>query len=486
MAELNFPNITGAVQQGYAFGTQQRQNAVAERQSAVQFEQEQEKYGEERQAKTLVNMAKMLTTLPAQARPAMYQKMVPVLRNNIGLNVPDAYDDTSAQMIDQTAQSILQAYSGEQEDTTPADIRSLQILQGNPELLDLDLRRRQAGGMVPKLVETSQGYGWGTPGAGIQLAPLEGVAGQQSPQAAPAPALFAALGQKYGIQPTSVQRSTERNTDVGGVPNSYHLSGQAADWVVPQQYKAQFMQDARANGYEAIDEGDHIHIEPAGSRGGPAQGGGSIAQPRPPDRTPPAGYRTTTDGNLEVIPGGPADKPEQSKPMPASILKMRQEAREALSVSEGIDSELARIYDDLDEGRLELGLIRNQLYKAANVTGQSTDASRRYQGMTSTFEKLRNDSLRLNNGVQTEGDAQRAWKELLGNLNDTDNVKEQLRRIRRLNERAIMLHQENMEAIDQEYGRGQRAASGPQPGTVEGGYRFRGGDPSDQNNWEAI
>lgn len=69
----------------------------------------------------------------------------------------------------------------------PSDIRSLQYLQNNPELLKLDRERRQAGGMVPKLVQTDQGYGWGTPGAGIQLAPMGGVAGQPQPQGGEVP-----------------------------------------------------------------------------------------------------------------------------------------------------------------------------------------------------------------------------------------------------------------------------------------------------------
>lgn len=35
-------------------------------------------------------------------------------------------------------------------------------------------------------------------------------------------------------------------------------------------------------------------------------------------------------------------------------------------------------------------------------------------------------------------------------------------------------------------GGGDPASSGPQPGTVEDGYRFRGGDPADQSNWEPV
>lgn len=60
----------------------------------------------------------------------------------------------------------------------PSDIRSLKLLQEDPELAALDRERRQAGGMVPKLVQTAQGYGWGIPGGEIQLAPMGGVAAQ--------------------------------------------------------------------------------------------------------------------------------------------------------------------------------------------------------------------------------------------------------------------------------------------------------------------
>ena len=79
---------------------------------------------------------------------------------------------------------------------------------------------------------------------------------------------FTGLASKHGAQITSITRTPEENRRVGGVANSYHLTSQAGDFVVPQQNKAQFMADARAMGLEAIDEGDHIHVEPP-SRGAP-------------------------------------------------------------------------------------------------------------------------------------------------------------------------------------------------------------------------
>lgn len=76
---------------------------------------------------------------------------------------------------------------------------------------------------------------------------------------------FPALAGQFGLTPTSILRSPQHNADVGGVPNSFHLTGQAADWVVPPSQKPQFVAQAKQMGYQVIDEGDHVHIEPPGS-----------------------------------------------------------------------------------------------------------------------------------------------------------------------------------------------------------------------------
>lgn len=89
--------------------------------------------------------------------------------------------------------------------------------------------------------------------------------GSLSPgQAAPAnhAQAFTQLASEFpGATMTSGTRSAERNSQVGGQPNSQHLAGTAADYAVPANQKPAFISRARQLGYSAIDEGDHIHLQ---------------------------------------------------------------------------------------------------------------------------------------------------------------------------------------------------------------------------------
>lgn len=61
---------------------------------------------------------------------------------------------------------------------------------------------------------------------------------------------------------TSWQRTVARNTDLGGRPDSFHLEGLGADLETDiSSDSAALVEDARARGLDAVDEGDHVHIE---------------------------------------------------------------------------------------------------------------------------------------------------------------------------------------------------------------------------------
>jgi hypothetical protein len=70
------------------------------------------------------------------------------------------------------------------------------------------------------------------------------------------------------VRISSGRRSRWRNRLVGGSPTSFHLSGRAADFVVPSEAVAWFVQTARAQRVspnctgpeEVINEGDHVHV----------------------------------------------------------------------------------------------------------------------------------------------------------------------------------------------------------------------------------
>lgn len=93
---------------------------------------------------------------------------------------------------------------------------------------------------------------------------------------------FNSLGAMPGVQVSSLYRDPEHNRKVGGVANSQHTAGTAGDFVVPPQDRAAFIARARQKGYEAIDEGDHVHVElPPGARASSSFGGRGAAIPIP-------------------------------------------------------------------------------------------------------------------------------------------------------------------------------------------------------------
>ena len=102
-----------------------------------------------------------------------------------------------------------------------------------------------------------------------------------SPQANTSLRSAASIGARWG-QVTSTVRSAARNRAVGGVRNSWHLSGRAIDiarraGVTHAQIAAAY----RAAGYhliESLDEGDHSHFAfGSGAAMGRRSGGSSRA-----------------------------------------------------------------------------------------------------------------------------------------------------------------------------------------------------------------
>jgi len=172
----------------------------------------------------------------------------------------------------------------------------------------------------------------------------------------------------------------------------------------------------------------------------------------------PAGYRFTQseDGEsvLEPIPGGPKDasNPAPAKPMPTSALKMQQEELDTIGSASGIQADLAAFDKQIADRKLNLGVVSNLINQGRNMAGMSTEQSRNLASFKAMLEKLRNDSLRLNKGVQTDGDAQRAWNELITNINDPNVVRQRIAEIRALNDRAVQLRRLNIDTIRNNFG----------------------------------
>jgi len=137
--------------------------------------------------------------------------------------------------------------------------------------------------------------------------------------------------------------------------------------------------------------------------------------------------------------------------LPQAALSDILDAEDAIGTAGGIQENMARHLGKIDAGTLTFGPLENYSARGRNFTSNSDERSRNFQLFRSDIEKLRNDSLRLNKGVQTEGDAQRALDELFGSLNDPEMVKAAIQRVIEINKRAVALQQARIQTIRQNY-----------------------------------
>lgn len=140
-----------------------------------------------------------------------------------------------------------------------------------------------------------------------------------------------------------------------------------------------------------------------------------------------------------------------TKPLPAPALKMQGDALDSYSAAKNTSDLAAKWIKEVDAGNVNLGPASNFVNATKNFLGYSTPSSRNYAMIDTDLEKLRNDTLRLNKGVQTEGDAERAMNEVIKNRNDPKLFRQSMERLVDINNRAALLQQQRVDDIRSNY-----------------------------------
>jgi hypothetical protein len=147
-----------------------------------------------------------------------------------------------------------------------------------------------------------------------------------------------------------------------------------------------------------------------------------------------------------------------------AALRIVDEATQALAAATESEAIVAEAIKTVEGGGVQLGAVRNLESRGRNFAGVSDDNSRAFAGVQQTLEKLRNNYLLLAKGVQTEGDAQRAWNSEIGENVSNDNklALQQLRKAQAMTQRAVKAQQTRINTVYANFG--ASPASAPQSG----------------------
>ena len=434
-----------------------------------QFAAQQQKAQQDSRQAEIEEFGKVAGAFASTKNPQLYSRFV-MLGSKLGFVPPGAPQQPSPEDLEESAQAAMalaQAYGGA-KDNTPSSIRELQMLQANPALAKLDMERRTAA--RPQLIQTADGYAYATPQGATPLnysgAPQGG--DQQQVQRA-----LAMLAGQPGVTMTSGTRTPQRNAAVGGVPNSQHLQGTAGDYAVPPAQKAAFMAQARAQGFEAIDEGDHVHLEL------PTQAGGQRVLPQQKPQSSEIERRIALAQEMGASPDevkrmiiGREGAAAGAKPLPVGALRELLNVQDALGATQNVSAIIQKHAQRMQKGELNVYPEDSIGAKFRTTIGRTNANDVNVNEWRADMTRIVNESLRLNKGVQTEGDAQRAVQELMA-ANDQKTAARALQRLAELNQRAVKLQRQKAALIRRNYGQDE---NGDPVGAPQQAQPQQGGD----------
>ena len=155
-----------------------------------------------------------------------------------------------------------------------------------------------------------------------------------------------------------------------------------------------------------------------------------------------------TTGGPKVI----VSKPEAPKPLPPKLQQDEDEDLAGIGTYSNTTADRQNLTRQIDTGEINLSLVGNILTKGRSAVGIGGKAGANLSDFETTIYKIRDDTLRLNKGVQTEGDAKRELQTLIGSINDKEKVRGALIRIAKLNERALKLKSSILQNRRKNYG----------------------------------
>ncbi len=128
---------------------------------------------------------------------------------------------------------------------------------------------------------------------------------------------------------------------------------------------------------------------------------------------------------------------KKPKTLSSTLQKVEDEDFEALNTSSSIVDDTQGFLDMIENGELDFSFGDSAGDAIALALGSNNEEVLNRQDFNIFLERLRNATLRLNKGTQTEGDAERALREISRNKNNKNAVRRALLKLREVNERAI-------------------------------------------------